>query len=264
MTTTFVKFGLSSNDKQKSIKAQLVQQEITTPHTQDYHYLKSQNLKTKMPEFSVVVASPEHFKYAEDICNEMAESAKARGTGIAKRTPDYIKKQMEAGKAVIALAKEGKEIKVAGFCYIERWEAKKYAANSGLLVFPAYRKHGLARKIKLEAFKLSRKRYPNAKLFGLTTSLAVMKINSELGYHPVTFEQLTQDDEFWKGCQSCVNYEILQSKDRKNCLCTAMLFDPSKQKKSKWDFVKQSAVVKRLKSIKESSFLKKFSRAFAS
>ena len=217
-----------------------------------------------MPTFSVVVANSTHYKYAEAICNEMSESAKARGTGIAKRTPEYILKQMEAGKSVIALAKEGKEEKVAGFCYIERWEEKKYAANSGLLVFPEYRQHGLARKIKAKAFELSRTRYPNAKLFGLTTSLAVMKINSELGYYPVTFEQLTQDDEFWKGCHSCVNYEILQSKNRKNCLCTAMLFDPSKKKKSKWDFISNLNVIKRLKSIKESTFLKKFSRAFAS
>ncbi len=216
-----------------------------------------------MPGFSIVVATSKHYKYAETICNEMAESAKARGTGIAKRTPEYILKQMEAGKAVIALTKE-KDEHVAGFCYIERWEAKKYAANSGLLVFPEYRKFGLARKIKVKAFELSRKRYPKAKLFGLTTSLAVMKINSELGYYPVTFEQLTHDEEFWKGCKSCVNYEILQSKDRKNCLCTALLFDPEKKKKSKWDFLKKLNVVKRLKSIKESSFLKKFSRRVVS
>ncbi|HRG91111.1 MAG TPA: hypothetical protein PLW44_18940, partial [Chitinophagales bacterium] len=63
----------------------------------------------------------------------------------------------------------------------------------------------------------------------LTTGLAVMKINSDLGYEPVTYSELTDDEEFWKGCQSCVNFQILQSKERKNCLCTAMLYDPAEK-----------------------------------
>lgn len=175
-------------------------------------------------EFTVKIATQEDFKYADKICAEMAESAKARGTGIAKRSPEYLKKQMEAGKAVIALTPDEE---VAGFCYIESWQGKKYAANSGLIVFPQFRKFGLARKIKLKAFELSKLRFPEAKLFGLTTSAAVMKINSKIGYRPTTFSELTEDDDFWKGCQSCVNYEILQSKDRKNCLCTAMIYDPT-------------------------------------
>jgi hypothetical protein len=69
--------------------------------------------------------------------------------------------------------------------------------------------------------------YPDAKVFGLTTGLAVMKINSELGYEPVTYSELTQDEAFWAGCKSCINYEILTQKQRKHCLCTAMLFDPA-------------------------------------
>lgn len=175
-------------------------------------------------EFIVKIATESDYKYAKVICDEMSESAKARGTGIAKRSPEYLEKQISSGKAVIALNKETNE--VAGFCYIESWQGKKYAANSGLIVFPQYRKFGLARKIKLKAFELSRIKYPEAKLFGLTTSAAVMKINSKIGYRPTTFSELTDDDEFWKGCKSCVNYEILQSRDRKNCLCTAMIFDP--------------------------------------
>jgi len=174
-------------------------------------------------DFIVKIADQSDHKYAQAICDEMAESAKARGTGIAKRSPEYLIKQIDSKKAIIALTKTGE---VAGFCYIESWEGKKYAANSGLIVFPQYRKFGLARKIKLKAFELSRMRFPEAKLFGLTTSAAVMKINSKIGYRPTTFSELTEDDEFWKGCQSCVNYEILQSKDRKNCLCTAMIYDP--------------------------------------
>ncbi|MEG2282810.1 MAG: hypothetical protein RSB93_06235, partial [Rikenellaceae bacterium] len=75
----------------------------------------------------------------------------------------------------------------------------------------------------------SLKLYRGAKLFGLTTGLAVMKINSELGYKPVTYLQLTKDDKFWKGCESCVNYEVLKMKNYTNCLCTAMIFDPKKE-----------------------------------
>lgn len=154
----------------------------------------------------------------------MAESAKARGTGIARRSPEYIAQKMREGKAVIAHTREGTWV---GFCYIEAWEHDKYVANSGLIVSLPFRKSGVARAIKRRIFELSRERYPEAKIFGLTTGLAVMKINSELGYEPVTYSELTSDEEFWKGCQSCVNYEILMSKQRKNCLCTAMLYDPA-------------------------------------
>jgi hypothetical protein len=161
--------------------------------------------------------------YAETITKEMEESAKARGTGIAKRSPDYIRMKMDEGKAVIATTTDGTWV---GFCYIEAWEHGKYVANSGLIVSPAFRKTGVATEIKKKVFELSRQKYPDAKIFGLTTGLAVMKINSDLGYEPVTYSELTNDEEFWKGCQSCVNYEILMSKGRKNCMCTAMLFDP--------------------------------------
>lgn len=161
--------------------------------------------------------------YAELITTEMEESAKARGTGIAKRSPDYIRQKMEEGKAVISVMEDGTWV---GFCYIEEWEHRKYVANSGLIVAPAFRKTGVATEIKRKIFELSRQKYPNSKIFGLTTGLAVMKINSDLGYEPVTYSELTNDEAFWKGCQSCVNYDILMSKGRKNCLCTAMLFDP--------------------------------------
>ena len=157
----------------------------------------------------------------------MEESAKARGTGIAKRSPDYIREKINEGKAVIALTNDGSWV---GFCYIEAWENENYVANSGLIVSPAYRKSGVAREIKRRIFDLSKTKYPNAKIFGLTTGLAVMKINSELGYEPVTYSELTSDEAFWKGCQSCVNYDILMSKGRKNCLCTAMLYDPATAK----------------------------------
>lgn len=179
-------------------------------------------------DFSVIVASELHSSYAEQICDEMAESAKARGTGIARRSPEYVANKMREGKAVIAIHQDGTW---AGFCYIETWGHEGFVANSGLIVNPQYRKCGLAKAIKNRIFKLSREKYPDAKIFGLTTGLAVMKINSELGYEPVTYSELTQDENFWNGCKSCVNYDILTMKERKNCLCTAMLYDPVEKMK---------------------------------
>lgn len=179
-------------------------------------------------DFDILVASAQHVDFAQQICDEMAESAKARGTGIAQRSPEYVANKMLEGKAVIALHKDGTW---AGFCYIETWSHGQFVANSGLIVNPNFRKVGLAKAIKERIFELSRSKYPEAKLFGLTTGLAVMKINSELGYEPVTYSELTQDEDFWKGCKSCVNYDILMSKGRKNCMCTAMLFDPADKAK---------------------------------
>jgi len=182
--------------------------------------------------FQIIVANSSHKNYSTQITDEMENSAKARGTGIAKRTPEYVETKMEEGKAIIALTQDGIW---AGFCYIEAWGHGKYVANSGLIVAPEFRKFGLARKIKREIFKLSRLKYPESKIFGLTTGAAVMKINSELGYIPVSYSDLTDDEAFWKGCQSCVNYEILMSKSRQNCICTAMLFDPQAKKNNTED-----------------------------
>lgn len=203
-----------------------------------------------------MVAGPQHAFFAQQICEEMEASAKARGTGIAKRTPEYISDKMKEGKAVIAFAHGGGW---AGFCYIETWGHGKYVANSGLIVSPAFRKSGLAREIKKKIFELSRTKYPDSKIFGLTTGLAVMKINSELGYEPVTYSELTDDEEFWKGCRSCVNHDILVSKGRKNCLCTAMLYDPQVKKQNEkgfWDFTKRSKLYERFMRIKQNILLK--------
>lgn len=209
-------------------------------------------------EFLVQVAEEKHLSHAQQICDEMEASAKARGTGIAKRSPEYIKEKILEGKAVIALTKEGKW---AGFCYIETWGHGKYVANSGLIVSQDLRKSGLARKIKEKIFELSRQKYPDAKIFGLTTGLAVMKINSDLGYEPVTYSELTDDDDFWKGCKSCVNFEILTSKERKNCLCTAMLYDPAEKEKEKKEtpkenFARRSKLYERWMRIKNNILLR--------
>ncbi len=172
-------------------------------------------------KFIVTVGDKSHHHHAKAICNMMAEAAEVRGTGIAKRKPEYIKKKMSDGHAIVALADD----QIIGFCYIESWEGKKYVANSGLIVHPDYRKTGLARSIKKAAFHLSKKKFPQSKLFGITTSHAVMKINSELGYKPVSFSELTTDNAFWKGCESCPNHDILQRTNRSMCLCTGMVCD---------------------------------------
>ncbi|MFD1769371.1 GNAT family N-acetyltransferase [Sphingobacterium suaedae] len=209
-----------------------------------------------LSDFSIIPATSAHITYAETICDEMFESAKARGTGIARRKPEYVARKMEEGKAVIALHKDGRW---AGFCYIETWSHGDYVANSGLIVNPEFRKVGLAKAIKKRVFELSREKYPNAKIFGLTTGLAVMKINSDLGYEPVTYSELTQDEEFWKGCQSCVNYDILVSKERKNCMCTAMLWDPvEKERELKEKIQRRAEAKERLdRIVKKQSLLKR-------
>ncbi|MEY2594751.1 MAG: hypothetical protein RI965_23 [Bacteroidota bacterium] len=210
--------------------------------------------------FNIYIASEADFKFAEEICTEMEESAKARGTGIAKRSPEYVKKKMSEGKAVVATTENGEW---AGFCYIETWSHGEYVANSGLIVKPIFRKSGLAKSIKKKIFELSRKTYPDSKIFGLTTGLAVMKINSELGYEPVTYSELTQDEDFWAGCKSCVNYEILMSKERKNCMCTAMLYDPkdhySPEETTQY-FEENKKGFERLFSFKQFNFLKAFTK----
>ncbi|GGH25756.1 GNAT family N-acetyltransferase [Sphingobacterium alkalisoli] len=207
-------------------------------------------------DFLITPATSAHLHYAEQICEEMFESAKARGTGIARRKPEYVAMKMDEGKAVIALHKDGTW---AGFCYIETWGHGDYVANSGLIVNPIFRKVGLAKAIKKRVFDLSREKYPNSKIFGLTTGLAVMKINSDLGYEPVTYSELTQDEEFWKGCKSCINYDILMSKDRKNCMCTAMLWDPVEKEKELKEKIQRKAEAKeRLDRIaKKQSLLKR-------
>lgn len=202
---------------------------------------------------NLIVANESHYKYAQVICDTIAESAKVRGTGIAKRTPEYIQKKLSNGNAVLALDGD----KFAGFCYIEVWGHEKFVANSGLIVHPDYRGQGLAKKIKAKVFELSREKFPDAKIFGITTGLAVMKINYELGYKPVTFSELTDDPEFWKGCQTCKNFDILTRTEQKMCLCTGMLYDGNTHKKVAKEKEMNGKAFSRLKSIKESLFLRK-------
>ncbi|MGI6571931.1 MAG: GNAT family N-acetyltransferase [Fermentimonas sp.] len=168
------------------------------------------------------IANDNYVGYAQEICDLIYESAQARGTGIAKRSSEYVANKIRNGQAVVALDGD----KLVGFAYIETFSHKRFVANSGLIVHPDYRNQGLARRIKRKIFDLSRKLYPEAKIFSITTGLAVMKMNTELGFKPVTFSELTDDEEFWKGCQGCRNYDILQRNNSRMCLCTGLLYDP--------------------------------------
>ena len=201
--------------------------------------------------YQLMIANEGHLHLAEDICSLIEDAARKRGTGIAKRDPEYIRKKIREGKAIIAM--DGSL--PIGFCYIETWQNKSYVVNSGLIVHQDYRGIGLARKIKEAAFKLSRKKYPGTKLFGITTSLAVMKINSKLGYKPVTFSELTNDEAFWKGCESCPNYDILQRNNKNNCLCTGMLYDPSAREIKNGERKRRIETYYRWVKIKQKQFL---------
>ena len=172
---------------------------------------------------NVVVADESHAVYADEICEEIFISARERGTGIARRTPEYVIEKINAGKAVIAITDDGR---FAGFSYIETWGHKEFVANSGLIVAHAFRGLGIAMRIKKRIFQLSKELFPEAKIFSISTGAAVMKMNYSLGFRPVPFTLLTDDPEFWKGCQGCRNFSILESNDYKMCLCTGLLYDP--------------------------------------
>lgn len=175
-----------------------------------------------MEEIKVMVADASHERYVDTILDTMAAAAKVRGTGIARRTHEYIATKMKEGKAVIALCGGA----FAGFSYIETWGNKQYVTTSGLIVHPDFRGQGLAKRIKNLTFTLARTRWPHAKIFSLTSGAAVMAMNTQLGYHPVTFAELTDDEAFWRGCEGCINVDVLKRTGRKYCICTGMLYDP--------------------------------------
>jgi len=171
----------------------------------------------------VRLAQPSDNVYAQQISEETERSAIARGSGISKRSLASIIEKINDGKAVMAVSDCGNWV---GFSYIEVWDGGKLVSNSGLIVSPAYRERGVAASIKEQVFNLSREKYPDADIFSITSGLAIMKLNTRLGFEPVTYSEITHDESFWDGCKSCVNHNILESKNRCNCLCTAMLFKP--------------------------------------
>jgi GNAT superfamily N-acetyltransferase len=205
---------------------------------------------TDLKKIKVEVAGKDHIKYVDEINDAIDLASRQRGTGIARRSNEYLEVKIREGKAIIALDGDS----FAGFCYIETWGNKGFVANSGLIVVPEYRGYGLAKEIKRKAFQLSRKEYPNAKIFGLTTGLAVMKINHELGYRPVTFSELTNDDQFWNGCKGCVNYDILERMEKTKCLCTGMLYDPAWEKAPKVENgIRKRSLLEVVKNLKSKS-----------
>ena len=173
-------------------------------------------------DITVMVADASHEKYVDTILDTIEKAAKVRGTGIAKRTHEYVATKMKEAKAVIALY--GDEF--VGFSYIETWGNKQYVTTSGLIVDPKFRGLGVAKRIKDLTFTLARTRWPHAKIFSLTSGAAVMAMNTQLGYHPVTFADLTDDEAFWRGCEGCINVDVLKRTGRKYCICTGMLYDP--------------------------------------
>lgn len=175
-----------------------------------------------MEDVKVLVADSTHEIYVDTILKTIEEAAKVRGTGIAKRTHEYVATKMKEAKAVIALQGD----KFAGFSYIETWGNKQYVTTSGLIVHPNFRGIGLAKRIKDMTFSLARTRWPHAKIFSLTSGAAVMAMNTQLGYQPVTFADLTDDEAFWRGCEGCINHDVLVRTGRKYCICTGMLYDP--------------------------------------
>ncbi len=177
-------------------------------------------------DVKIVIADSTHEVYVDTILDTIREAAKRRGTGIAERTHDYVATKMREGKAVLALC----GTRFAGFSYIETWGNKHYVTTSGLIVHPDFQGRGIARRIKDYTFTLARIRWPEAKIFSLTSGDAVMKMNTDLGYVPVSFHQLTTDEAFWKGCQGCVNHGILEEKEHHFCICTGMLYDPEKHR----------------------------------
>ncbi|QEM11192.1 GNAT family N-acetyltransferase [Mucilaginibacter rubeus] len=168
-------------------------------------------------------AIPADVVFADQIIKEMESSAIARGSGISKRSAASVIEKIDTGKAIVAVTENGEWV---GFSYIETWDDGRFVSNSGLIVSPQHRNQGVASEIKNRIFNLSRDKYPTAKIFSITSGLAIMKMNTRLGFEPVTYSEVAQEPRFWDACKSCVNYDVLQSKNRCNCLCTAMLFDP--------------------------------------
>ena len=178
-----------------------------------------------MKDEHIIVRSaiPSDVIFADQIIQEMESSAIARGSGISKRSAASVIEKIDAGKAIVAITEDGEW---AGFSYIETWDNENFVSNSGLIVSPKHRNQGVASSIKTKIFELSRARYPQAKIFSITSGAAIMKMNTKLGFEPVTYAEIAQETKFWDGCKSCINYDVLQNKKRCNCLCTAMLFDP--------------------------------------
>ena len=196
-------------------------------------------------KIKVMVADPSHECYVDTILETITAAAKVRGTGIAKRTHEYLATKMKEAKAVIALCDD----RLAGFSYIETWGNKHYVTTSGLIVHPDFRGMGVSKRIKDMTFTLARTRWPKAKIFSLTSGSAVMRMNTQLGYIPVTFADLTDDEAFWRGCDGCVNVDVLKRTDRRYCICTGMLYNPEEHPDDTLPIMLPEDVIERINKI---------------
>jgi hypothetical protein len=176
------------------------------------------------PALIIRIAVPADVKHVYPILYEMERSAHERGTGIARRSPQSLCKKIYAGHAVIATTQDGEWV---GFSYIQSWQNGAFVSNSGLIVRPEYRGMHVAALIKRMIFELARTLYPDAKIFSITSGAAVLTLNHQLGFRPVTYAEITTDEAFWDQCRACVNYPVLKEKNKKICLCTAMVFEPN-------------------------------------
>ncbi|MDA6071031.1 GNAT family N-acetyltransferase [Flavobacterium sp. AC] len=196
---------------------------LSEPFQNKTTLLSNNQIAEKLLDFTIEATNASHVLWIKEISDMTLASALARGTGISGRSAELLEEKIKKGEAIIAFATDGRW---AGFSFISSWDNGQFVSNSGLIVAPEFRHTGLAKKIKRKIFELSRQKYPDARIFSLTTGLAVMKMNHELGFEPATYSELTTDDVFWEGCKSCINCPILMSKERKNCLCTAMVYNP--------------------------------------
>lgn len=201
-------------DERNKLSARLSEQTALLPNNK---------VSEELPNFTIEVANATHIFWVKEISEVTLSSTLVRGTGISGRSAETLEAKMIKGEAIIAFTTAGVW---AGFSFISAWDTNRYVSNSGLIIAPQFRHTGLAKRIKRKIFELSQQKYPQAKIFSLTTGLAVMKMNHELGFQPVTYAEITTDEVFWENCKSCINCPILASKEKKNCLCTAMLYDP--------------------------------------
>lgn len=169
----------------------------------------------------VRLAHAQDHGFVQNIITEIEKASKIKGTGICKRDPALIIQKITEGNAVIAVTRSGTWV---GFCYIQAHDDGRFVSSCALVVSPCFRKLRVATRIKKHVLALAKNKYPAAKIFGLTTSPAVMQINKELQYEEVSYDAITQSDSFWQSCRSCENYHTLLTNEGKKCLCKAMMY----------------------------------------
>lgn len=169
-----------------------------------------------MPPIEVRIATGEDSHFAEDASRLIDDAAKSHD--IARRDPAMLQDKIGEGHAVVAVD----DRTLVGFAYFSTWEGGRFVSHSGLVVHPDYQGIGLGKRIKLKLFDASEALFPDAATMSLTTSSAVEKLNLSLGFEPVPLSELTDDPEFWKGCETCRNYAETKARGDQ-CCCSGML-----------------------------------------